>query len=29
VDPPQPSSSASSGAIFSRNAACAKVNNRL
>src|SRR3984885_13250896 len=29
VGPPQPSAPASSGAIFSRNAARAKVNNRL
>jgi hypothetical protein len=29
VDPPQPSDSASSGRIFARNAAHAKVNNRL
>src|ERR1700733_1481957 len=29
VGPPQPSDSASSGAIFSRNAARAKVDNRL
>jgi hypothetical protein len=29
VDPPQPSSSALSGPIFSRNAARAKVNNKL